>query len=48
VEKVPAEGREAVGLLFYHAWKLDEVAELLGFMVRTEQRRWQAALVKLL
>jgi DNA-directed RNA polymerase specialized sigma24 family protein len=42
-----AEEREVVSLLFYHGWKQAEVAELLGVTVRTVQRRWQAALVKL-
>jgi RNA polymerase sigma-70 factor (ECF subfamily) len=47
VEKLPAEEREVVSLLFYHGWQQAEVAELLGVTVRTVQRRWQAALVKL-
>jgi RNA polymerase sigma-70 factor (ECF subfamily) len=47
VEKLPAEDRQVVELIFYHGWMQAEVAELLGMTVRTVQRRWQAALMKL-
>jgi RNA polymerase sigma-70 factor (ECF subfamily) len=46
-EKLPAEEREVVGLIFYHGWAQAEVAELFGVHVRTIQRYWQSALVKL-
>ena len=44
---LPAEERDVVGLLFYHGLPQAEAAALLGVTVRTVQRRWQAALVKL-
>jgi RNA polymerase sigma factor (sigma-70 family) len=47
VEKLPAEEREVVGLIFYHGWKQDKVAELFGVHVRTVQRWWMAALKRL-
>jgi RNA polymerase sigma factor (sigma-70 family) len=47
VEKLPVEEREVVGLIFYHHWGQAEVAELFGVTVRTVQRRWGSALVKL-
>jgi RNA polymerase sigma-70 factor (ECF subfamily) len=47
VEKLPAEEREVVGLVFYHGWTQEEVADLFGVNVRTVQRRWQSALLKL-
>ncbi len=47
VEQLPAEQREVVGLIFYHGWTQVEVAELFQVNVRTVQRRWEAALVKL-
>src|SRR5262245_31562114 len=46
VEKLPAEEREAVGLIYYHGWSHAQVAELFGVSVRTVQRHWQSALVK--
>jgi RNA polymerase sigma-70 factor (ECF subfamily) len=47
VEKLPAEEREVVGLIFYHAWKQEQVAELFGVTVRTVQRWWRSALAQL-
>jgi RNA polymerase sigma factor (sigma-70 family) len=47
VERLPVEEREVVGLLFYHGRQQAEVAELLGVTVRTVQRRWLDAKVKL-
>jgi RNA polymerase sigma-70 factor (ECF subfamily) len=47
VARLPAEEREVVGLIFYHGWKQDEVAELFAINVRTVQRRWNTALLKL-
>jgi RNA polymerase sigma-70 factor (ECF subfamily) len=47
VEQLPAEEREVVGLIFYHGWTQSEVAALFQVHVRTVQRRWEAALVKL-
>jgi RNA polymerase sigma factor (sigma-70 family) len=47
VEKLVAEERETVGLIFYHGWRQAEVAEQLGVNVRTVQRRWYAALLHL-
>jgi RNA polymerase sigma factor (sigma-70 family) len=47
VEKLPAEEREVVGLIFYHAWKQQQVAEMFGVTVRTVQRWWRSALGQL-
>jgi RNA polymerase sigma-70 factor (ECF subfamily) len=47
VERLPVEEREVVGLIFYHGWSQAQVAELFGVTVRTVQRRWNSALVKL-
>lgn len=47
VERLPAEEREVVGLIYYHGWPQAQVAQLLGVTVRTVQRRWDAAAVKL-
>jgi RNA polymerase sigma-70 factor (ECF subfamily) len=47
VESLPVEEREVVGLIFYHDWGQAEVAELFGVTVRTVQRRWASALMKL-
>jgi RNA polymerase sigma-70 factor (ECF subfamily) len=46
-ESLPPEERELVGLVFYHGWTQEQAAELFGVSVRTVQRRWQSALVKL-
>ncbi len=47
VERLPAEEREVVGLVFYHGWTQAQVAELLQIAERTVRRRWDAALIKL-
>jgi RNA polymerase sigma-70 factor (ECF subfamily) len=47
VARLPVAEREVVGLIFYHGWSQADVAELLGVTVRTVQRRWGSALVKL-
>ena len=44
---LPDEEREVVGLLFYQGLKQAEAAAVLGVTVRTVQRRWQSALVRL-
>jgi RNA polymerase sigma-70 factor (ECF subfamily) len=46
-EKLPAEEREVMALRYYHGWTEEQVAELFGVSVRTVQRRWQNAQVKL-
>ena len=45
VDRLPAEEREVVSLVFYHGWAQAQVAEQLGVTVRTVQRRWHAALL---
>jgi RNA polymerase sigma-70 factor (ECF subfamily) len=47
VQALPDEEREVVDLLFYQELPQAEAAALLQVTVRTVQRRWQAALVKL-
>jgi RNA polymerase sigma factor (sigma-70 family) len=47
VERLPVEEREVVALIYYHGWTQAEVAELFQVTVRTVQRRWQSALLKL-
>jgi RNA polymerase sigma factor (sigma-70 family) len=47
VERLPADEREVVGLIFYHGWTQVEVAEVCGVDVRTVRRRWEFALVQL-
>jgi RNA polymerase sigma factor (sigma-70 family) len=47
VERLPAEEREVVSLIFYHGWEQAEVAELLQISDRTVRRRWESALVTL-
>ena len=47
VRELPAEEREVVDLLFYQELAQAEAAALLHVTVRTVQRRWQAALLKL-
>jgi DNA-directed RNA polymerase specialized sigma24 family protein len=46
-ERLRAEEREVVGLIFYHGWKQADVADLFQISVRTVQRPWDSALVKL-
>ncbi|HYT94035.1 MAG TPA: sigma-70 family RNA polymerase sigma factor [Gemmataceae bacterium] len=47
VEKLPAEEREAVDLLYYQGLPQADAAALLNVSVRTLQRRWQGAQLKL-
>jgi len=47
VDRLPAEERDVVGLLFYQGLEQSEAAALLGVSVRTVQRRWHSALLKL-
>jgi RNA polymerase sigma-70 factor (ECF subfamily) len=47
VDLLPAEERETVSLIFYHAWTQAQVADLLQVDERTVRRRWQSALRKL-
>jgi RNA polymerase sigma-70 factor (ECF subfamily) len=47
VERLPAEEREVVGLVFYHGWKQAEVAALLQVSERTVRRWWQSALLRM-
>jgi RNA polymerase sigma-70 factor (ECF subfamily) len=47
VARLPAEEREVVGLIYYHGWTQAAVAELFGVSVRTVQRKWESALLKL-
>jgi RNA polymerase sigma-70 factor (ECF subfamily) len=44
---LPVEEREVVGLIFYHGWEQADVAQWFSVSVRTVQRRWQSAMVKL-
>jgi RNA polymerase sigma factor (sigma-70 family) len=47
VRELPDEEREVVGLLFYQELTQAEAAAVLHVTVRTVQRRWHAALLKL-
>jgi RNA polymerase sigma-70 factor (ECF subfamily) len=47
VERLPVEEREVVGLVFYHGWKQQEIADLFQVNVKTIQRRWATASEKL-
>jgi RNA polymerase sigma-70 factor (ECF subfamily) len=47
VSQLPSGEREVVDLLFYQELTQAEAAELLDVTVRTVQRRWHAALLKL-
>lgn len=47
IERLPADERETVELIFYQGLQQNEAADLLGVSVRTVQRRWQTALLKL-
>ena len=47
VEDLPVEQREVVGLVFYHGWTQQQVAELLGVSERTVRRHWVAASTRL-
>jgi RNA polymerase sigma-70 factor (ECF subfamily) len=47
IDSLPAEERLVVDLLFYQGLPQAEAAAVLGVTVRTVQRRWQSALVRL-
>jgi RNA polymerase sigma-70 factor (ECF subfamily) len=47
IDRLPDDEREVVGLLFYQGLTQADAAELLGVTVRTVQRRWHSALLKL-
>ncbi len=47
VQRLPAEEREVIGLVFYHGWTQARIADLFGTSERTIRRRWQAACLKL-
>jgi RNA polymerase sigma-70 factor (ECF subfamily) len=47
VERLPAVEREVVGLVFYHGWTQQQVAELFGVSERTVRRHWVAASTRL-
>jgi RNA polymerase sigma-70 factor (ECF subfamily) len=47
VRELPEDEREVVNLLFYQELTQAEAAGLLNVTVRTVQRRWQSALLKL-
>jgi RNA polymerase sigma-70 factor (ECF subfamily) len=47
VERLPAELREVVGLVYYEGLAQEEAAELLDLSPRTLKRRWQDAKLKL-
>lgn len=43
VDRLPTEEREVVGLVFYHGWTQQQVAELLGVSDRQVRRYWTSA-----
>ena len=43
VERLPPREREIVGLLFYHSWTQQEVADLFGVNEKTVRRWWISA-----
>lgn len=47
IEQLDVEEREVVGLTFYHGWTQQEIADLFQVSVRTIQRWWESALLKL-
>lgn len=47
IDALPDEEREVVGLLFYQGVTQAEAAEVLNMPLRTVQRRWHDALLKL-
>lgn len=47
VDSLPLEEREVVGLVFYHGWKQNKIAELFNVSVRTVRRRWFSACQRL-
>jgi RNA polymerase sigma factor (sigma-70 family) len=42
-EGLPVEEREVFGLIFYHGWAQEQIAELFGVDARTVRRRWKLA-----
>ncbi len=47
VDQLPSEEREVVGLVFYHGWTQDQIAELFQVDVRAIRRRWKTAVAHL-
>ncbi|HVL14828.1 MAG TPA: sigma-70 family RNA polymerase sigma factor [Gemmata sp.] len=47
VDRLPTEEREVVGLVFYHGWTQERIAELFGVDERTIRRRWAAGCQRL-
>jgi RNA polymerase sigma-70 factor (ECF subfamily) len=47
VAGLPAVEREVVGLIFYHGWQHNEVAQLLQVTERSVRRHWQRACLRL-
>lgn len=47
VERLPAEEREVMGLVFYHGWTQKQAAELFGVTERTVGRWWHSACLRL-
>lgn len=47
IDELPGEEREVIDLLFYQGLTQAEAAIILNVTVRTVQRRWQSALLKL-
>jgi RNA polymerase sigma-70 factor (ECF subfamily) len=47
IDRLPAEEREVIGLLFYQGLSQAEAAEVLNVGLRTVQRRWHDALCRL-
>ena len=47
VDSLPNEEREVVGLVFYHGWTRQQVAELFQVSERTVRRWWVSALIRL-
>jgi RNA polymerase sigma factor (sigma-70 family) len=43
VDNLPLEEREVVGLIYYHGWTQQQIAELFNVSVRTVRRRWDTA-----
>src|SRR5436190_1472473 len=43
VDQLPIEEREVVGLVFYHGWTQEKIAELFHVDERTIRRRWSSA-----
>jgi RNA polymerase sigma factor (sigma-70 family) len=44
VDRLPTEEREVVGLVFYHGWTQERIAELFQVDERTIRRRWASAI----